>query len=92
VRWRAGAFPIQRQFRSEASRRHLKEKTMPDKMGVSLTAAAVAAPAPVPPHATVLSSAKATQGIKLGHMRYVLGIGLALAVIAGVAMAVFFTH
>ena len=39
--------------------------------------------------ATVLSAGQATQGIKLGHMRYVLGIGLALAVGAGVILAVF---
>jgi hypothetical protein len=41
--------------------------------------------------ATVLSASQATQGIKLGHMRYVLGGGLALAAGAGVIMAVFFT-
>jgi hypothetical protein len=41
---------------------------------------------------TVLSAGEATQGIKLGHMRYVLGIGLALAAGAGVVLAVFFTH
>jgi hypothetical protein len=42
--------------------------------------------------ATVLSAGEVTQGIKLGHMRYVLGIGLALAAGAGVVLAVFFTH
>jgi hypothetical protein len=63
---------------------------MSDKMGVPLTATAVAAPEEMAGHATVLSSTEATQGIKLGHMRYVLGIGLALAVVAGLALAAFF--
>ena len=47
---------------------------------------------PTTPHhdgVTVLTGSQATQGIKLGHMRYVLGIGLALAVGAGVFLAVF---
>ena len=47
------------------------------------------AAAPAVDGVTVLSGRQATQGIKLGHMRYVLGIGLALAVGAGVFLAVF---
>jgi hypothetical protein len=35
---------------------------------------------------TVLSGQEASQGKKLGVMRYVLGISLALAVIAGVVL------
>jgi len=41
-------------------------------------------------HETVLSDVEASQGIKLGHMRYVLGISLALCVVAGLFMWTFF--
>lgn len=41
-------------------------------------------------HETVLSDVEASQGIKLGHMRYVLGISLALSVVAGLVMWAFF--
>jgi len=37
-------------------------------------------------HPTVLSEVQATQGVKLGSVRYVLGISLAIAVIAGIAI------
>jgi len=40
---------------------------------------------------TVLSGAQASQGIQLGHMRYVLGISLALCVVAGLVLWAFFT-
>jgi len=40
---------------------------------------------------TVLSDIEASQGIKLGHMRYVLGISLALSVFAGLVLWSFFT-
>ena len=40
------------------------------------------------PPPVVLTARQATQGIKLGHMRYVLGIGLALAVCAGAVLAI----
>ncbi len=60
---------------------------MSDKMGSSTpTATAVA------DHSATLTGDQATQGIKLGHVRYVLGAGLALAVIAGVVIAAFFAH
>jgi len=39
---------------------------------------------------TVLSDVEASQGIKLGHMRYVLGISLALSAVAGLVMWAFF--
>jgi hypothetical protein len=35
---------------------------------------------------TVLSEVEATQGVKLGSVRYVLGISLAIAFVAGVAI------
>jgi hypothetical protein len=34
----------------------------------------------------VLSEVEATQGVKLGSVRYVLGISLAIAAVAGVAI------
>lgn len=37
-----------------------------------------------------LSTIEASQGMKLGHMRYVLGFGLALAFGAGVLMLMWF--
>ena len=37
-------------------------------------------------HPTVLSEVEATQGVKLGSVRYVLGISLAIAFVAGVAI------
>ena len=40
---------------------------------------------------TILSDVEASQGIKLGHMRYVLGISLALSVIAALVLWFFFT-
>jgi hypothetical protein len=40
---------------------------------------------------TVLSDVEASQGIKLGHMRYVLGTSLALSIVAGLVMWAFFT-
>jgi len=40
---------------------------------------------------TVLSGAEASQGIQLGHMRYVLGISLALCGVAGLVLWAFFT-
>jgi hypothetical protein len=40
---------------------------------------------------TVLSGVQASQGIQLGHMRYVLGISLALSAIAGLFLWTFFT-
>ena len=40
---------------------------------------------------TVLSGAEASQGIQLGHMRYVLGISLALSVVAGLVLWAYFT-
>ena len=40
---------------------------------------------------TVLTGVQASQGIKLGHMRYVLGISLALSVVAGLVLWAFFT-
>jgi hypothetical protein len=95
----AGAFPVPRYVRSELWRRHLKEEIMSEKMGGSPTAAAVAVRASTVVHdhhdasqSAVLSGEEATQGIKLGHMRYVLGIGLALAVIAGVIVAALFAR
>ncbi len=63
-----------------------KEKIMSDKLGPAPTAAAVAE------HSVTLTGDQATQGIKLGHVRYVLAAGLVLAVIAGVIVAMFFTH
>ena len=39
---------------------------------------------------TVLSGAEASQGIQLGHMRYVLGISLALCGVAGLVLWAFF--
>ena len=39
---------------------------------------------------TILSPDEASQGAKLGHMRYVLGFSLALAVAAGVMMLMAF--
>jgi len=63
---------------------------MSDKMRVPLMAAVVVSPEKIPPHTTVLSDTEATQGIKLGHMRYVLGAALVLAVAAGFAMFLFF--
>jgi hypothetical protein len=41
---------------------------------------------------TVLSGEQASQGIKLGHMRYVLGISLALCVLAGLLLWAFYTQ
>ncbi|HEY5238336.1 MAG TPA: hypothetical protein VIJ62_08155 [Rhizomicrobium sp.] len=38
----------------------------------------------------VLSPKEATQGVKLGHMRYVLGFSLALAFGAGILMLLWF--
>lgn len=40
---------------------------------------------------TVLSDVEATQGIKPGHMQYVLGISLALSVVAALVLWSFFT-
>ena len=40
---------------------------------------------------TVLTGVEASQGIQLGHMRYVLGISLALCVVAGLVLWAFFT-
>jgi len=40
---------------------------------------------------TVLTGVEASQGIQLGHMRYVLGISLALSVVAGLVLWAFFT-
>jgi hypothetical protein len=40
---------------------------------------------------TVLTRVEASQGIQLGHMRYVLGISLALSVVAGLVLWAFFT-
>lgn len=37
-------------------------------------------------HPIVLSEVEATQGVKLGSVRYVLGISLAIAAVAGVAI------
>jgi hypothetical protein len=39
---------------------------------------------------TTLSETEATQGIKIGHMRYVLGISLGLCAAAGVALWSYF--
>ena len=39
-----------------------------------------------------MSERRATQAIMLGHMRYVLGVGLLLAVIAGVFLYLAFFH
>ena len=39
---------------------------------------------------TVLTGVEASQGIQLGHMRYVLGISLALCVVAGLVLWAFF--
>jgi hypothetical protein len=64
---------------------------MSDKMG-GLPRAVAANSDAAAPHSATLSGAEATQGIKLGHMRYVLGTGLALAVIAGVIVITFFAH
>jgi hypothetical protein len=70
---------------------------MPDILGLAPTPAVAPVPvaASIGPHSdgvTVLSGDQASQGIKLGHMRYVLGIGLALAVAAGLILAIFFSH
>jgi hypothetical protein len=40
---------------------------------------------------TILSEVEASQGIKLGHMRYVLGVSLALSVVAGLALWSFYS-
>jgi hypothetical protein len=40
---------------------------------------------------TVLSGAEASQGIQNGHVRYVLGISLALCGVAGLVLWAFFT-
>ena len=40
---------------------------------------------------TVLTGVEASQGIQLGHMRYVLGISLALCAVAGLVLWAFFT-
>ena len=40
---------------------------------------------------TVLSDVEAPQGIKPGHMQYVLGISLALSVVAALVLWSFFT-
>jgi hypothetical protein len=40
---------------------------------------------------TILSEVEASQGIKLGHMRYVLAISLALSVVAGLALWSFYS-
>ena len=37
-------------------------------------------------HPAVLSEVEATQGVKLGSVRYVLGISLAMAFVTGVAI------
>ena len=42
-------------------------------------------------HHTILSEREATQGIKFGHMRYVLGISLGLCVAAGLAFWSYFS-
>lgn len=61
----------------------------PSTPAAALTPAVVLGSAAHDDGATVLSAGQATQGIKLGHMRYVLGIGLALAAGAGVILAIF---
>jgi hypothetical protein len=40
---------------------------------------------------TILSEVEASQGIELGHIRYVLGISLALSVVAGLALWSFYS-
>jgi hypothetical protein len=40
---------------------------------------------------TILSDLQASQGIKLGHMRYVLGISLGLSVLAALVLWSYFT-
>lgn len=37
-------------------------------------------------HPTVLTEVEATQGVKLGSVRYVLGISIAMAAVSGIAI------